>query len=80
MEKLKKIIKCVGEYIPTMTVTDLALVKLCLLAAGLLWGLACPKKLRKPVMTVAVILFIATYIPAMTKFLFFAGERINSED
>lgn len=80
MEKIKKLIQCGREYIPTMTVTDMGLIKVCLLSAGVLWGLACPKKFRKPVMITFVVLFVLTYIPAMTKFLYFAGERINSQD
>ena len=48
---------------------DLALVKLCLCAAGVMLGLAAPKKLRKWAALGAVVGFVATYLPIMLKFL-----------
>ena len=48
---------------------DLALVKLCLCAAGVMLGLAAPKRVRKWAALGAVAVFVATYLPIILKFL-----------
>lgn len=48
---------------------DWALVKFCLLAVGVMLGLAAPKKAKKKVLFVAMAVFIATYIPLILKFI-----------
>jgi len=55
---------------------DLALLKLCLCAMGILLGAAAPARWKKPLAFGAVGVFIATYIPLMAKFLAvcFPGE------
>ena len=45
------------------------LLKLCLLSLGLLAGMQLPEKHRKTARVAAVVIFVATYIPLMTKFL-----------
>ena len=66
---MKKLFSAADAYIAKMNWKDLALVKLCLCAAGVMLGLAAPKKLRKWAALGAVIAFVATYIPIMLKFL-----------
>ena len=44
---MKKLLSAADAYIAKMNWKDLALVKLCLCAAGVMLGLAAPKKLRK---------------------------------
>ena len=46
---------------------DLALIKFCLCAIGVLIGLSIPKKTRKFATVIAVFVFLATYIPLMIK-------------
>ena len=58
-----------NAYIRRATWKDFALLKICLLALGLLFGLALPNKARKPVGVIAAVLFVLTYIPVMGKFL-----------
>ena len=66
---MKKLFSAADAYIAKMNWKDLALVKLCLCAAGVMLGLAAPKKLRKWATLGAVVVFVATYLPIMLKFL-----------
>lgn len=66
---MKKLLSAADAYIAKMNWKDLALVKLCLCAAGVMLGLAAPQKLRKWAALGAVIVFVATYLPLMLKFL-----------
>ena len=66
---MKKLLSAADAYIAKMNWKELALVKLCLCAAGVMLGLATPKKLRKWAALGAVIVFVATYLPLMLKFL-----------
>lgn len=47
---------------------DLALVKFCLCAIGVLLGLCVPARHKKPVAGLAACVFLVTYIPLMAKF------------
>lgn len=66
---MRKLFSAADAYIAKMNWKDLALVKLCLCAAGVMLGLAAPKKLRKWAALGAVVVFVATYLPIMLKFL-----------
>lgn len=65
---MNKLLKYVEEYLKVCNWKDLALIKFCLCSIGVILGLAAPKKLRKPLVFVAVTVFVATYIPLMLKF------------
>lgn len=47
---------------------DIALLKLCLCAMGIIIGLFIPSKKRKPVFIAAMIVFLITYVPLMVKY------------
>ena len=66
---MKKLRSAADAYIAKMNWKDMALVKLCLCAVGILLGLAAPKKARKWVALGAGLVFVATYLPLMLKFL-----------
>ena len=66
---MKKLFSAADAYIAKMNWKDLALVKLCLCAAGVMLGLADPKRVRKWAALGAVAVFVATYLPIMLKFL-----------
>ena len=66
---MKKLLSAADAYIAEMNWKDLALVKLCLCAMGMLMGLAAPQKARKWVALGAGLVFLATYVPLMLKFL-----------
>ena len=66
---MKKLLSAADAYIAKMNWKDMALVKLCLCAVGILLGLAAPKRARKWVALGAGLVFLATYVPLMLKFL-----------
>ena len=65
---MKCLFSCANQYVKESDWKDFALVKLCLCAIGVMIGLAVPKKKKKMPLLIAAIVFIATYIPLMTKF------------
>ena len=66
---MKCLFSCANQYVKESDWKDFALVKLCLCAIGVMIGLVIPKKKKKMPLLIAAIVFIATYIPLMTKFL-----------
>lgn len=64
---MKNLFSYADQFIKESNWKDLALIKFCLCAMGVLWGMALPKKAHKPVTIVAVCIFIGTYIPLMAK-------------
>ena len=74
---MRELFRYANAYIQKLYWEDFALLKICLLALGVLFGLSLPKHIRRPVGLVAVVLFVLTYVPVMGKFLN-AGNRKNS--
>lgn len=65
---LKKLFSYADQYLQESNWKDLALVKLCLCALGVIIGLSIPKEKRKYPLIFAGILFVATFMPLMVKF------------
>ncbi len=76
---MKKLLDYSNEFVKQSDWKDLALIKFCLCAAGVMWGMALPKKAHKPVAFLAVSVFVATYIPLMLK-LFRIMDALKSKD
>lgn len=77
---MKKLFAAADAYLEQASWRDLALVKLCLCAMGVLLGLAAPKRLRKWAAFGAMAVFVATYLPLMLKFLpYLTGELRKKE-
>ncbi len=74
---MKKLFSAADSYIAEMNWKDMALVKFCLCSMGMLLGLAAPKKFRKWAALGAAVLFVATYIPIMLKFLPHLGRALG---
>ncbi len=66
---MKTLFASADEYLQNSDWKDIAVLKLCLLSLGLLAGMQLPEKHRKTARVAAVVLFVATYIPLMAKFL-----------
>lgn len=64
---MKKFFELGNEYAKQSDWKDFALTKFCLCAIGIIIGLLMPKDLKSIVLTIAIIIFIITYIPLMTK-------------
>lgn len=52
-----------------MGLEDMAMLKGCLLSAGMLFGIGIPRKLKKPAALFGGALFLGTYLPLIGKFL-----------
>lgn len=66
---MKTLFASADEYLQNSDWKDIAVLKLCLLSLGLLAGMQLPEKHRKTARVAAVVIFVATYIPLMAKFL-----------
>lgn len=72
---MKKLFGYAEKYIARSDWKDLAMLKFCLFAMGVLTGMRIPEKNRKKTGWIAVIVFAATYIPLMAKFLLVIREK-----
>lgn len=74
---MKRLFAYADEYVKQSDWKDMALLKFCLCAAGILIGVALPAKAKKTAVFAAIAVFIATYLPLMSKFLriILAGEK-----
>lgn len=72
---MKKLFGYADEYIRQSDWKDLAMLKFCLAAIGVLIGVSLPARSRKPASWIAAGIFTVTYIPLMTKFLRIAASK-----
>lgn len=66
---MKNMITAGEEYIKKMDMADVGLLKICLFSMGLFSGICVTKKDKKKIGFWALVTFILTYIPLMSKFL-----------
>jgi len=66
---MKDLFRYADEYVKECDWKDMALIKTCLCSLGIIIGTLIPKQKKKPVLIVAIIIYIATYIPIMYKFV-----------
>ncbi len=65
---MKKLFAITDIFLQGMSWKVLALVKLCLFAAGVTVGTALSPKRRRMILPIALVAFVATYIPLMVQF------------
>ena len=65
---MQKLFDAANRYIKTSDWKVFAVLKFCLIALGMMIGLAIGKKAKKPVFFCALGVFVVTYIPLMVKF------------
>ncbi len=70
-----KLFDYADSYLKKCTWKDLALLKFCLCAVGIIIGICLPKKKKMPLLVGAAAVFTATYIPLMTKFISFCVKK-----
>lgn len=63
-----KLFRAADEYVAQSDWTTMAILKFCLIAFGVMAGVNIPKKHRKVALISSAMVFLATYIPLMTKF------------
>ena len=66
---MKRWLDAANEYIKTWSICDVALLKLCVCAAGVMFGMAIPKRHRDKAAFAASAVFTVTYILVMMPFL-----------
>ena len=66
---MKRLTDAADRFLKASSWRDIAVLKFCLMALGILMGLAIPARKKKPAAWAAALVFLATYIPLMVKFL-----------
>ena len=78
---MSKLFAAADRFLDICTWKDMALLKFCICALGILIGIALPARKKRPAAWAASLVFVAAYIPLMAKFLpFLIGDRIAIED
>jgi hypothetical protein len=67
--RMKGMCDCADVFVQKCGVKDLALLKICLCAVGIMIGLLIPEKKRKGPLTAAGFVFVFSYILLMAKFI-----------
>ena len=65
---MKNVFEYANGYIKSIDWRDMALLKICLCAAGILIGLSIPKNKKKFSFAAACVIFTVSYITLMAKF------------
>ena len=76
---MKKLFECANQYVKDSNWKDLALIKFCLCAMGMMIGLCIPKEKKKYPLILAAIVFTVTYIPLMKKYIKIAARSLSPE-
>ena len=66
---MKRLTDAADRFLKASSWRDIAVLKFCLMALGILMGLAIPARKKKPAAWAAALVFLATYVPLMGKFL-----------
>ena len=64
-----KLLERANAYCRQMDWKDMALLKVCLFALGMVSGMAIPRERRRAALLGASLAFVATWVPQMAKFL-----------
>ena len=73
---MNRLTDAADQYLKSCTWRDLALLKICVCALGVLIGLALPGRKKRRAAWAASLVFAAAYIPLMGKFLpFLLGQH-----
>lgn len=76
---MNKLFHYADAYLKQSNWKDIALIKLCLCAMGIMIGTTLPSKVKKPAFLGALAIFIATYIPLLKKFIEIAVANNNKQ-
>ena len=76
---MKKVFDAADRYLRDCDWRDMAVLKFCLCALGVLLGLAVPGRRKRSAAWAAALVFAATYVPSMAKFLPYLLKKPASE-
>ena len=78
---MNRLTDAANRYLKDCTWKDIAALKFCLLALGVMLGIAVPSRKKKASAWAASLVFLAAYVPLMTKFLpYLLGGQAAIED
>ena len=78
---MNRLTDAADRYLKDCTWKDISVLKCCLIALGVLLGIAVPARTKKISAWAASLVFVATYVPLMSKFLpYLLGDRVAIED
>ena len=78
---MNRLFDAANRYLKDCTWKDIAILKVCLCALGVLIGLAVPMRKKKASAWVAALVFAAAYVPLMGKVLpYLLGDKVAIED
>lgn len=78
---MRKLFDAADRFLKICTWRDMALLKFCVCALGVLIGLAMPGRKKRTAAWVASLIFVAAYVPLMSRFLpFLLGDKMPIED
>ena len=78
---MNRLTEAADRYLRDCTWKDISILKFCLIALGVLLGIAVPARRTRASAWAAALVFAATYVPLMGKFLpYLLGERGTDED
>lgn len=76
---MKRWLDAADEYIKNWKICDVALLKICVYAAGILLGLAIPKRHKDKAAFIASLVFSVTYVMVMLPFLLMLNKKGKEE-
>lgn len=77
---MRKLIELGNLMAKNSTWKDFALVKLCLCAMGLIIGVMLPSQAKHITLIIAILIFVATYIPLMHRFFQIVRKEGKNHD
>ena len=78
---MNRLTDAADRYLKNCSWKDISLLKGCLIALGMLLGIAVPARRKKASAWVASLIFVAAYVPLMAKFLpYLLGDSVAIED
>ena len=78
MKLWQHVVDATDEYAQQSKWTDFALLKICLASAGVMIGLSTPRQKKKSVFFGAALVYTATSIPLMMKFIPMLTEQFDA--
>ena len=72
---MKKLTDAANRYLRACDWRDIAVLKICLCALGVLLGLAVPGRKKRPAAWAAALVFAAAYVPLMAKLFPYLLEK-----
>lgn len=77
---MNRLTEAADRYLRDCTWKDISILKFCLIALGVLLGIAVPARRKKASAWAAALVFAATYVPLMGKFLPYLLEDRETAD